>query len=75
MEGLIFWLIGWVLYSVGYYLYEVYAEKPTKVNKKLIIYHAFIYGVASWLGILFIFVMCIVGGIFALHEWIEKKLS
>jgi hypothetical protein len=72
MEALFWYLIGWLIFSIGYFIYAI---KEDKENKKLAIYHSLIYGVVSWLGILFIFVMCIVSGMFTLNEWIENKLS
>ena len=72
MEAFIVYLIGWIIFSIGYF---IYAYKYDKQNIKLSIYHAFIYGVYSWLGIIFCFCMLMTCLIFSLHEWIENKLS
>ena len=72
MEGFIYYLIGWLIFSIGYF---IYAYKFDEQNKKLATYHALIYGIVSWLGILFMFVSVIVYGMFTLHKWIENKLD
>ena len=72
MEAFVFWLIGWVIFSIGYF---VYAYKIDRQNIKLSLYHAFIYGFVSWLGIVLTICLLITGGIITLNEWIENKLS
>jgi len=74
MEPFIAYLIGWIILSVCYYAYTVYYEKPLK-SKKLIIWRSFWIGIFSWLGIFVISVFLLVGGILAINEWIEEKLS
>lgn len=74
MESFIVYLIGWLILSVCYYVYTVYSEKSLK-SKKLIIWRSFWTGVFSWLGIFIIIVFLLVGGILAINEWIEEKLS
>jgi hypothetical protein len=49
-------------------------EKSWK-SKKLIIWRSFWTGIFSWGGIFFIGVFLLVGGILAINEWIEDKLS
>ena len=41
---LISWVIGWVIYSIGYYIYDVYIDK-NNTSKKLLIYNAFKNGI------------------------------
>lgn len=74
MESFIVYLIGWFILSVCYYVYTVRIEKSLK-SKKLIIWRSFWTGIFSWLGIFFIGVFLLVGGILAINEWIEEKLS
>lgn len=74
MEPFIAYLIGWIILSVCYYVYTVHYEKSLK-SKKLIIWRSFWTGIFSWLGIFFIGVFLLVGGILAINEWIEEKLS
>ena len=74
MESFIVYLIGWIILSLCYYVYTVYSEKSWK-SKKLIIWRSFWTGIFSWLGIFVISVFLLVGGILAINEWIEEKLS
>ena len=74
MEILIIYLIGWLILSVCYYVYTVHFEKSWK-SKKLIIWRSFWTGIFSWLGIFIVGVFLLVGGILAINEWIEEKLS
>ena len=71
---LLMYLIGWFILSLCYYIYTINTEK-TKISKKLIIWRSFWTGIFSWLGIFFISVFLLVGGIFAIKDWIEEKLS
>ena len=74
MDGFIYYLFGWLIFSIGFYIYKVYIEKDNS-NKKLIIYRSCIFGIVSWLGILFAITTLIVVGMFTLNEWIENKLD
>ena len=67
---LISWIIGWIIYSIGYYIYEVYIDK-SNTSKKLIIYNAFKFGIWSWLGIIII----ITFGFIMLLANIDEKIS
>ena len=75
MEALIFWLCGWIILSIGYYIYEVYEDYRHLTSKKLYAWRAFWTGILSWIGIIFIIIFVIVASIFAINEWVEKKLS
>jgi len=74
MESFIVYLIGWIILSVCYYIYTICTEKKY-ISKKLIIWRSFWTGIFSWLGIFVISVFLLVGGILAINEWIEEKLS
>jgi hypothetical protein len=74
MEPFITYLIGLFILSVCYYVYTVYIEKSLK-SKKLIIWRSFWAGIFSWIGIFFISVFILIGGILAINDWIEEKLS
>jgi len=74
MIVILIYFIGWLLFSVGYYIYKVYIAKDRWHNKKLLIWRAFKNGCVSWLGIFVIATFLIVGGILAIDEWIESKL-
>ena len=75
MELLVIYLIGWVLFSVSYYVHEVYGLKNVWPTKKYIAYNAFKYGIASWIGIIVVLAGLIVYYISVLDEYIEEKLS
>lgn len=75
MIVILIYFIGWLLFSLGYYVYEVYIYKDKCHNKKLLVWRAFKNGCISWLGIFIIVTFLIVGGILAIDEWIEEKLS
>ena len=70
-----FWFIGWFILSIGYYVYKVYIDKDTKVNKKVHAWRAFWAGIFSWIGIFFVIAFFIVGSIAMFDDWIENKLN
>lgn len=75
MICLTFWFVGWLIMSIGYYVYKVYIDKDIKVNKKVHAWRAFWSGIFSWVGI-----FCIIAGFVAcsidmLNDWIENKLN
>ena len=74
MIVILIYFIGWLLFSVGYYIYKVYINRYKSHNKKLLIWRAFKNGCVSWLGIFVIVAFLAVGGILAINEWIEDKL-
>ena len=67
---LISWVVGWFIYSIGYYIYEVYIDK-TNTSKKLIVYNAFKLGVLSWFGIMIIITFWFI----LLLAYIDEKIS
>lgn len=75
MNGFVIYLIGWLLMSIGYYVYKVYVYKDIWINKRLIVYRAFWFGIGSWLGIMWFTCMGIVYALFSLNDYIENKLS
>jgi len=72
---LLFWILGWIILSVGHFIYKVYIDKDLEVNKKVHAWHAFWAGITSWIGIIFWIAIFIVFIICAVNDWIEKKLS
>ena len=74
MESFIVYLIGWLILSVYYYVYNVHFKKSWK-SKKLIIWRSFWTGIFSWLGIFFISVFFLTCVMLAINECIEEKLS
>ena len=75
MEYIIGYFIGWILLSVGYYIYKVYIDKDPCKTKKLNAYHGFLLGIFSWLGIIFLVCFWITGLLFMLNDKIENKLN
>ena len=73
--ALLFWLSGWLLLSIGYFVYKVAIDNDHKVTKKVYAWRAFWTGFWSWIGIIFIFVFLLVGGIAIFNDWVEQKLS
>ena len=73
--GILIWLLGWVILSVGYYIYSVYIDKEYIYHKKLCIWRSFWIGVLSWVGIIIFIAVFIVGCVFAFNEWVEDKLT
>lgn len=73
MEIFIFWIIGWVILSLGHYLYNIKNDKT--ITKKLHAWHAFWSGITSWFGIAFWISLYIVYIICKANEWIENKLN
>ena len=74
--GILFWVLGWIILSLGYYIYKVYIDRDTlTTSKKLHAYRAFWNGTLSWVGIIVIFVLFIIGCVLAFDQWIESKLK
>ena len=67
---LISWVVGWFIYSIGYYIYEIYIDK-SNTPKKLIVYNAFKIGVLSWFGIMIIITFWFI----LLLAYIDEKIS
>ena len=73
--ALLFWLFGWLLLSIGYFIYKVYIDKDHKVTAKVHAWRAFWTGFWSWIGIFFVFVFVIVDITAMINDWVEEKLS
>lgn len=71
----LFWLIGWVIMSIGTYVYNVYIDNDNFLNKKANIWRAFCFGICSWIGIMFCLCFGLSGLIFISYEYIENKLN
>lgn len=71
---LISWVIGWVIYSIGYYIYDVYIDK-NNTSKKLLIYNAFKNGIFSWFGIMVIIIFTFIMLLVIIDEKISNKLK
>ena len=71
---LISWVIGWVIYSIGYYIYDVYIDN-NNTSKKLLIYNAFKNGIFSWFGIMVISIFAFIMLIVIIDEKISNKLK
>lgn len=74
---LISWVIGWVIYSIGYYIYDVYIDNIDNNNtsKKLLIYNAFKNGILSWFGIMVIIIFAFIMLLVKIDENISNKLK
>ena len=71
---LIFWTIGWAIYSIGYYIYDVYIDK-NNTSKKLFAYNAFKNGILSWFGIMVIIIFTFIMLLVNIDEKISNKLK
>ena len=71
---LIFWTIGWAIYSIGYYIYDVYIDK-NNTSKKLLAYNAFKNGILSWFGIMIIIIFTFIMLLVNIDEKISNKLK
>ena len=71
---LIFWTIGWAIYSIGYYIYDVYIDK-NNTSKKLLAYNAFKNGILSWFGIMIIIIFAFIMLLVNIDEKISNKLK
>ena len=72
---LISWVIGWVIYSIGYYIYDVYIIDKNNTSKKLLIYNAFKNGILSWFGIMVIIIFAFIMLLVIIDEKISNKLK
>ncbi len=75
MNALGFWLLGWILLSIGYFIYNVYIAKDMSVNKKVHAWRAFWTGIFSWIGIIFVIAFVVVGYFAIFMDWVEEKLN
>lgn len=75
MNMIYIWLIGWLIMSILYYIYKVYIDKDTTINKKVHIWHAFWIGIISWCGIMFCIACLIVCLIIMINDFVEDKLN
>ena len=66
MDALFIYLIGWLLFSVCVYVYNVYGD-DCKESKKVWVWRSFWAGVVSWVGILLCIAILIVFFIFAIN--------
>lgn len=73
--AILFWLSGWLLLSIGYFVYKVFIDKDYKVTKKVHVWRAFWAGFWSWLGILLFFIVLIAGCTIEINDWVEHKLN
>lgn len=71
---LISWIIGWVIYSIVCYIYDVYIDK-NNTSKKLLIYNAFKNGILSWFGIMVIIIFVFIMLLVKIDEKISNKLK
>lgn len=74
MDVLIYYLIGWLIFSVCVYLYNVYRD-DCKESKKLWVWRSFWYGICSWAGIILWLAIFIVFIVFEINDWVEEKLK
>ena len=75
MEILLTYFLGWFLFSVCYYIYNVYIDRNKNESKKLIMYDAFKFGLWSWIGIILMIAFGIVMIIAGIDEYISEKLN
>ena len=71
---LISWVIGWVIYSIVCYIYDVYIDK-NNTSKKLLAYNAFKNGILSWFGIMVIIIFAFIMLLVNIDEKISNKLK
>lgn len=71
---LISWVIGWLIYSIVCYIYDVYIDK-NNTSKKLLIYNAFKNGILSWFGIMVIIIFAFIMLLVKIDEKISNKLK
>ena len=74
MSGWLIYFLGWIILSIGYFIYEVYDYKDADVNKKIKAWRSLWIGAFSWAGIIFVIAFLMVIGIYMTNEWIEEKL-
>ena len=71
---LIFWTTGWTIYSIVYYIYDVYIDK-NNTSKKLLAYNALKNGILSWFGIMIIIIFAFIMLLVNIDEKISNKLK
>lgn len=74
MVALFIYLLGCILFGVGYYLCNIYISKYNK-SKKLLAYNSLKLSIFSWVGIIFWIAICIVFLICSIDDYISDKLK
>lgn len=84
-EFLIYFLSGWIILSICFYIYLIYIDKSRSIfdrhnlSKKQIAYFSFKCGIFSWFGIFFFFVWVLVSVLVLItcfiDNWIYNKLK
>ena len=75
MHILLIYLLGCLIWAIGYYIYDVYINKDIWTKKRLIIYKAITSSIFSWFGIIIFIALLCTGIILCINDWIEEKLS
>lgn len=75
MNTLLFWLLGWIIFSVALFIYNVYIVKDTTVNKKVHAWRALWFGALSWVAIILSIAFIIALNAATFYDYIEEKLK
>lgn len=73
MEALYIYLLGCLIWAIGYYVNEVYIDKDHS-KKRYIIYKSISTGFVSWFGIIIVVAIFLAAVVLSINEWIENKL-
>lgn len=88
MEAALWYFSGLILFMIGHYIYNVYIVKNNyqfknkyncNLNKKLVLYEGFKFGLFSWISVFTCLTIGIVGGTLwitiIIDDYIKDKLS
>lgn len=73
MNFLLFYLAGWLILAICYFIFDKFVEKNRKPNG-LLVYESIKIGLFSWIGIVIGVALLIVALVAGFDEWLTNKL-
>ena len=74
MNFLLFYLAGWLILAICYFISDKFVEKNRKPNG-LLVYESMKFGLFSWLGIIIGGACVLVGLVVSIDVWLTDKLK
>jgi len=76
METLFIWILGWVIFTLGFvFVRQIVFKKYFSNNWKYDLYEGVKWGIFSWIAIIFCIAVVIAMGFITLDEYITNKLK
>ena len=75
MEEFLFYISGWIVFILLFYLFEYALVKNPQKTRGLTLYRGFKLGICSWISVLGLILLVIIGAIHMIDDNIEQKLK